>query len=208
MLVAALALLGGVFVAGSPAYAHVSLVSSDPKDDARLGKPPAEVTLVFNEQLDPALTKVSVAVDGTVVATTPQVNGSKITVPLQGERGRYRVAYRVVAGDGHPVEDMIEFTVRRGAPASGASAGSAPAKPPKSSPSSDSAAIVNGPTGDAKSRTVTRSWVWPAVGLGGLGLLLALAYVLVVGSKRTGQGSEDEGGNGPEQPEAGHSGSQ
>src|SRR5215213_2384941 len=45
-----LVLMLSLLVVGS-AMAHASLVSSEPKDGATLGAPPAKITLVFNEEL-------------------------------------------------------------------------------------------------------------------------------------------------------------
>lgn len=101
------------------------------------------------------------------------------------------MAYRVVSQDGHTVTDKIEFTVRGVGGATPRESGSADAPRPSAEvpDSSGPAAVVDGPaTTDGKGRTVTRSWVWLLVGLGGVALLGALAYVLILGRRTPTEG--------------------
>jgi Uncharacterized protein, homolog of Cu resistance protein CopC len=179
-------LLGVVLLSGSPAYAHVSLRSSDPADGAILRTPVSKVTLRFSEQLNPRLVKAAVTVDGAAARATSTVSGDTLTVSTPSRSGHYQVAYRVVSRDGHTVADKIEFTVRGGGAAPRQSGS---ATPEKSAASKQPAAVVDGPaTTDGKGRTVTRSWVWLLVGLGGVVLLGGLAYVLILGRSRPSEG--------------------
>lgn len=169
-------LLGGVLLWGGPAYAHVELTSSTPADGATLDTAPGEVVLTFSGEINPELAEAAVTVDGKSADAGPvTVKGATVTVPLPGDEGDYRVAYRVVAADGHRVDGQLRFTAA--APAGNRDPA---ASPSEASPSSEAA----NPSPAAKARTVTRSWVWVLIGLGGVGLVGALAYVLISGRKR------------------------
>lgn len=95
----------------SPALAHAGLVSSDPADGSVLTAVPANVTLEFNEDL--LEDTVSVAIrdgDDQVVSTeTASADGATVVVPWPVDLadGAYRLAYRVVSADGHPVTGEI-----------------------------------------------------------------------------------------------------
>lgn len=98
----------------TPAAAHVALVESDPEDGAKLDSTPEAVVLTFSEQLDAPSTKVAVtdAAGDTVEQVAPDIEGKTITQPIRLPReGEYRVSYRIVSEDGHPVEDSIGFSV-------------------------------------------------------------------------------------------------
>lgn len=108
------------------ARAHSGLADSDPKDGARLAAPPAEITLVFSEAVRPEFTAVRLSVGSrAAVPLQSRVDGAQVraTVPKGSEStdGAWRVAYRVVSADGHPVGGSVGFTV------------AAPVAPPKSS---------------------------------------------------------------------------
>ncbi|WP_196279377.1 copper resistance CopC/CopD family protein [Catellatospora vulcania] len=116
-VLALLAGLLGVLAAASPAYAHATLLGTDPVDGAVLPKAPAQVTLTFNEPvavrpgavrlLDAQGTQVSAearSVDTTVV----------LTVPPAAADGTYLVSYRVISADDHPISGGFSFSV--GAP--------------------------------------------------------------------------------------------
>ena len=132
-------MVAGVLGAGAPAFAHTALRSSAPADGAALAAPPTEVRLDFTEA--PAATAHDVAVTraGQAVRSGPvRVAGSSVVAPvtLPGP-GEYTVAYRVVAGDGHPVQGIVRFTVAGDAGASAAAslgvaraASKAPVPPP------------------------------------------------------------------------------
>jgi copper resistance protein C len=104
----------GALVLAQPAAAHNSLTGSDPKDGARLARPPAVVRLVFLSRLDPASTAVTVTgPDGrTAQAGSPRFDGPRVVIPFApGPAGRYTVSYEIVSSDGHPVKGAIGFTV-------------------------------------------------------------------------------------------------
>lgn len=108
-----LALLG---VAG-PATAHSELRSSTPAAGANLATPPQQVVLIFRDEVDPRFTNVTLtAGDGQPHPLSPKVAGTQVTVdvddPTSEVTGRWRVGYRVVSADGHPITGVLTFTVK------------------------------------------------------------------------------------------------
>jgi copper transport protein len=112
-----LALLLASF-ATTAAFAHASLVSSEPADDAVLATAPKQFVLTFNEAVTPlvlGLTGPSGAVlpladpvvrDLSLVIEAPEPEG-----PDRPGRGTYVLSFRVVSGDGHPVGGTVVFSV-------------------------------------------------------------------------------------------------
>ena len=101
------------------AFAHSALVSANPSAGTDLGEAPAEVRLVFNEDLllvgdaNPNRLEV-VSRSGDLVSGEVEVKGPEIFVPIDKERavsGEYSVKYRVVSADGHPIEGEYNFTI-------------------------------------------------------------------------------------------------
>lgn len=119
LLLAALATLLLVVPAG-PAAAHADFVSSDPADGAILDTPPAQITLTFSEDLLPGANTVAVTdATGAVIASEPiEPQGASVALPWPAgaDGGTYRVAYRVVSADGHPITGSVLITVGRSSP--------------------------------------------------------------------------------------------
>lgn len=103
-------------VAAAPALAHTRLVSSTPTADVP-AQAPREISLDFTDPVQPGLSTVSVTgADGRQrAAGTPTAgeDDASVTQALAGplDPGTYRVAYRVLAADGHPVTGSFEVTV-------------------------------------------------------------------------------------------------
>ncbi|MEZ5184813.1 MAG: copper resistance protein CopC [Candidatus Nanopelagicales bacterium] len=123
-------------VSAAPAAAHTDLISTDPVDGQTLTEPPDEVSLRFGEDLLPAGDRlVAKDADGqTVELGDSEVDGAVLsaTWPSSAAAGEYRVAYRAVASDGHPLEGSFTFTIEgvrdtTAPPAESASPASAPA---------------------------------------------------------------------------------
>lgn len=116
LLAGALLVCAIVATAGSPAGAHDSLVRADPADGSVLAQPPAAVTLEFSDPpLDVSPQVVVRGADGGVVAdVVPTITDRTATAPLPQPLapGTYTVAWRVVSGDGHPIEGSLGFTVQ------------------------------------------------------------------------------------------------
>jgi copper resistance protein C len=115
---------------GSPASAHTDLVSATPSSGSTVDGVPAGVELSFATSVQARLTQVVVSdAAGRDHVVGPVVSfDTRVEARVEGLRpGRYTVAYRVVAADGHPVVGRYAFVVAAGAvtaaPASGAESG-------------------------------------------------------------------------------------
>ena len=116
----ALSLVWGAAVVASvigaaPASAHAALVKITPATGAKLATAPTSVVLEFDEPVSGtfATVVVSTASGVSVARGKPTVLGARVTQPLSPAlaKGRYRVAYRVVSDDGHPVSGESDFTL-------------------------------------------------------------------------------------------------
>ncbi|MDO9380145.1 MAG: copper resistance protein CopC [Nocardioidaceae bacterium] len=119
-LLAAVALCALTVVGGAaPAGAHAVLVSSDPVDGATMAAEPSEVSLTFNEPVSSPAYLVVESPDGTELTSgeAEVVDGTvSHQVRASGQAGRYRLAYRVVSADGHPISGTLHYAVTAGRP--------------------------------------------------------------------------------------------
>lgn len=117
---AAIALAVAGLVPSQTAFAHTELESSNPEANSVIGAAPEVVSLTFGEKLmvlegDVAANQVQVEDSSKVRVDNGdyQVTGEVLTVSLKPNLpdDTYRVTYRVVSEDGHPIEGVIEFDV-------------------------------------------------------------------------------------------------
>lgn len=155
-LVVALILVGCVLLQvarPAPAAAHNYLVSSTPSDGAVLDTAPSEVTLEFNGPVGQKFATVVVAgADGTTFQSgAPRVVGGTVTQRLRpiAEAGTYRVAWRVVSSDGHPISGTFEFRLRTGDATAG---DGTPSPESATSPSGTVSAPSTAPSGATSAR--------------------------------------------------------
>lgn len=102
----------------TPALAHTNLISSDPAAGSTLTQLPEQVTLTFDQPLltDAVVNHISVIdpmgqqIAAPAVLASPTVLTSVLS-PSMIMAGSYQVAFRVVAGDGHPVEASFRFAI-------------------------------------------------------------------------------------------------
>jgi len=103
-------------ISAAPASAHAVLVKITPDVDAQLTTAPTEVVLEFDEPVSTTFATVVVtnAAGATVAHGKPTVLGARVTQPLSPglAAGGYRVAFRVVSDDGHPISGESNFTLR------------------------------------------------------------------------------------------------
>jgi len=102
--------------AGPEALSHSKLRSASPPPDSTVTSALAEIHLVFNAKIEPALSSIDLfpETEGKNAATANQtcdetscrMNVSKL------EAGVYRVHYRVLSIDGHIVEGEYKFNVK------------------------------------------------------------------------------------------------
>lgn len=102
------------------AHAHAALQQSTPAADAVVASPD-KIDLVFNETLLPRASRLTLLmVHGSSTMpignfTTEIVNNGKTLrarLPKPLAPGVYRVEYRAVGGDNHPMTGSFSFTVR------------------------------------------------------------------------------------------------
>lgn len=128
-------LIGVVSVAAAaPASAHTSLRGASPTDGATVG-PPNQIVLTYSDPIRFTQVLVTDSTGRQYQSGRPVNVDNTVTenVSRTMPDGRYTVAWRVVAPDGHPVEGTYQFTVT----GSGATApAAAPAAPSQSTGSS------------------------------------------------------------------------
>ena len=162
------------------ALAHATLLSSEPKPNAVLSGSPAQIRLVFSEAVVADLSRIELLSVGAAparlqVSVDPRDVHVLIASPPVLASGAYRVVWRIVSADGHPVDGDFVFTV-------GGPSGEAPpqAPPPQSVELSHS---------DASGPVAVGAPVIPSVLRGaGLAAMLALTGLLTFGlaSERAG----------------------
>lgn len=125
-VLASLAALLWVLTFASTAWAHATLLSSEPADGSVLAQPPKMVQLNFNETIAPAVVGV-IDADGHARDVAVRAVGQSLLIVLPDDlpKGTQIVSYRVVSQDGHPVAGSMVFSV-------GAVTGAAP--PAKATP--------------------------------------------------------------------------
>lgn len=138
LVVAATTLLLGT----APAWAHSRLESSNPTNGSSVAMSPSAVSLTFNEDVQAGFTVMTlIGPDGKDYHTGKVVEtDATVTVgalPL-GPAGVYRIGYRVVSADGHPVSGAASFTLTAAGPGSPA----APSDVPNDTPAGGGGAPV------------------------------------------------------------------
>lgn len=168
------------FLPATPASAHTYLLSSDPTGGGTVDAVPEQVTLEFTDQVELEFADVTVSVSGgPAYGALTESEGTSLIVRIppgaatsQPGNGpaTWKLAYRVTAGDGHPVNEGVSFTV---------------------SPGSRAAAVSKAP--DEKSKTGLASGAWssearprhiPGWALLSLGSLTAAAVLAAVPALR------------------------
>ena len=181
------AVTGAAVVLGAPpASAHTDLLGGTPGPGDVVGKRVSDLTLSFADPLlgDGAQIKVNDA-GGREVAGALSVSGAQARLSLQGPArpGSYRVVYRVVAVDGHPITGSYGFRV-----APGAAAVSGAATVVGTGSSADSTAEVGGVIASLAAQPAAgpsaSTWV-----IGSLGMATLVALV-AVGARRRPQAVE------------------
>ena len=104
-------------LSGATAFAHPRVVSATPAVGGTVKTAPSEVTIRFNEKLEPAFSSVTIR-DSTgkqVDKGDPQVDKAdhriiRVSVPPLAP-GAYKVEWRAVAADTHKVEGDFTFRI-------------------------------------------------------------------------------------------------
>jgi copper transport protein len=122
------AVFGLVLLAAPPAWAHATVVGSDPVDGSRLKAAPVSVTITFDQAVTLNAEGYLRVVDqaGRRVdsgqPSHPNGVGSKVAVAVKSGLGdgTYTASFRIVSADGHPVAGAIRFVVGSGSLVAGA----------------------------------------------------------------------------------------
>jgi methionine-rich copper-binding protein CopC len=102
----------------STAQAHAKLESSEPKAGSTVDGAPKVVRLAFNEALEPAFSKVTVADSANAAVaiknvevdkTNPRILSAKLP---QLRSGQYQVRWSTVTHDGHKTKGDFTFNVK------------------------------------------------------------------------------------------------
>ena len=103
-----------------PVQAHTSLASSVPAKNSAIKAMPKTIALTFDEKLikiaSKNVSKFSViGPDGKEIKLGPitltnQIISAAVLEP-KPKPGVYKINYRVISGDGHPVSGIIKFTL-------------------------------------------------------------------------------------------------
>lgn len=166
-------LLAGVAAAvlpAGPALAHTELTATSPAAKSTVRQPVGTVTLTFSGLVKKAgATVIVTGPDGTSYSEgdARQVDRTitqKVT-PLPV--GTIKVAWRAVAGDGHPMKGSFTFTNRAAPAASPTPTPPASPTPPPTSAAPPSSAPAVVPASDADASGSAVGWV-----LGGVALVL------------------------------------
>ena len=115
-LAASVAALLLVVCGGTGAFAHASLVATEPRDGSMVAQAPKTVRLRFNEPVTPAVIRV-IDSDGTTrndAAVHAVDETIEITLPTGLPAGTQVISYRVISADGHPVAGSMMFSVGMG----------------------------------------------------------------------------------------------
>jgi len=190
LILVVLTALVGLFVGVVPASAHSRLISISPKDGASVPASPPAIVLTFNEDVNPQFVSVRVTDgEGTVVAgDDAAAQGAVVTAPVAEpmSAGTYKVTYRVVSADSHPISGSTTFTVAgdaQASPTAGSPSPSATAPEPSASASTPEASPSPSTTdvaGDADTAASDGppTFVWFVLGAGVLAALGAAAIAM------------------------------
>jgi len=113
--IAGLFLLATSFIgAAVPASAHADLVSTDPVDGSVVESAPESITLNFNSAILDSTAELAVSNSAGELVTGVVTESAQTSVTAAWPAGlpgdTYKVAYRVVSEDGHPITGSFSFS--------------------------------------------------------------------------------------------------
>lgn len=117
LLLAAAAVIPAL--AAAPAQAHDALQSTSPAKDSTITTAPEQVTLTLSEpptdaaSLNFSVIKVTDSTGATLTDGKVSITDATLsTTVAKGANGPYKVLWRAVSADGHPIEGSYSFTVQ------------------------------------------------------------------------------------------------
>jgi copper transport protein len=98
------------------ALLHATLLRSTPAANSRVAQPPDTIRLVFSEPVVPSLSQISLIDSGgnaRQLELTGDPRNVRILIGRVGaiQRGRYKVSWRILSADGHPIVGSFSFFV-------------------------------------------------------------------------------------------------
>jgi copper transport protein len=101
------------FAAPMAAFAHASLIDSDPENGAELSSAPATLTLSFNEPVEPIAIRMLDRDGKASELIQMSRSGTRLVLRPVGTlgEGAHLVSWRVISSDGHPVGGSLTFWV-------------------------------------------------------------------------------------------------
>ena len=107
-----------VVTSGAPAFAHAELTGASPKANAKVSQAISQVKLTFDDDLivlgDSNQITVTDSKKHRVDNAKSVVVGNQLTVGLKKLKiGKYKVSYRVLSADGHPISASYSFFVTK-----------------------------------------------------------------------------------------------
>jgi copper transport protein len=95
------------------AFAHASLIRSEPTDRAVVAQAPSILVLKFNEPVSPLVVHLVRPTGEATELKDIVANDARLTIRLpQGLAvGTYLLSWRVISADGHPVDSALTFSV-------------------------------------------------------------------------------------------------
>ncbi|GGD94217.1 copper resistance protein C [Aureimonas endophytica] len=108
-----LALVLLVVAFSAPAFAHATLIGSEPADDAVVEQAPARLSLRFSEPVTPLVLRLVAPNGASTVVRAEEADGAVLTIaaPPAMARGTHALTYRIVSADGHPVGGTLLFSI-------------------------------------------------------------------------------------------------
>jgi copper transport protein len=102
-------------LAPAAAFAHATLVATEPADGAVVAAPPEAVTLVFNEPVAPLVLRLFDPSGHATALSDVRQDGPRLVVAVPRDRGEgtFVVSWRVVSADGHPIGGAFGYSVGR-----------------------------------------------------------------------------------------------
>lgn len=106
----------------SAAFSHAKSVSSDPAARSVLSRSPEFITVLFNQQLEPAYSTIIVKNSKGILVTekaaiVDPANNKRLILTLPKlAPDKYTVSYKVLSLDGHVVESTYTFRIKKEAP--------------------------------------------------------------------------------------------
>lgn len=123
-------------VAVAPAFAHDSVIGSDPENGGVVQEFPDKITLEFSAEVQDGFNTVALSRQGdgetgVLYSGEPEVDGRFVTLELpddlDAQPGDYKVGFQIVSSDGHSTKGMTSFTLNRPSADDGGAAATAEA---------------------------------------------------------------------------------